>query len=376
MIKPRVALVTNVLSHYRVPCFARLAEILSGQMTFFLLAEKMEHRSYIIASEGHGLPIMGLRGWRWSNPLRDDLHLNDLRPVWGGDFDLIILGGWSEPAYLLLWFWAVLSQKKLIFWVESTAYERFRSWPKEKFKKFLLRSAAGCIVPGKRSREYCRKLGMSEERIFFTPNSVDRDYFRNQAEKLLPLKNTLREGANLKGFVILFVGRLVESIKGVSTLIKACGELERKGRKIALLLAGDGPDSGSYRELVRREGLRDVRFLGFLNYEVLCQYYAMAHVLVLPSYSEPWGLVLNEGMEFGLPLVVSEAVGAGPDLVNPGKNGFVIPAGNASALAQVLEKLVEDENLRSKMGEASRAIIEHFSPENWAEGVVRAIEAI
>jgi glycosyltransferase involved in cell wall biosynthesis len=270
----------------------------------------------------------------------------------------------------------VLTQKKLIFWVESTAYEAFRSWPKERFKKFLLRSAAGCIVPGKRSLEYCRKLGMSEDRIFFTPNSVDRDYFRNQAEKLFPSKNTLRESANLKGFVILFVGRLVESAKGVSTLIKACGELERKGRKIALLLAGDGPDGGPYRELVRSEGLTDVRFLGFLNYEVLCQYYAMAHVLVLPSYSEPWGLVLNEGMEFGLPLVVSEAVGAGPDLVDPGKNGFVIPTGNASALAQVLEKLVEDENLRSKMGEASQSIIQNFSPENWANGVIKAINTV
>ncbi len=180
----------------------------------------------------------------------------------------------------------------------------------------------------------------------------------------------------MQEFVVLFIGRLVESLKGLSTLIKACGELEEKGRKISLLVAGEGPEKTVYQELGMSEGLKDIRFLGTLDHETLCRYYAMADVFVLPSRSEPWGFVLNEGMEFGLPLVVSEAVGAGPDLVRHGENGFVFPVGDVSALAQHLEVLADNEELRHSMGQASRSIIEKFSPENWANGVMQAIEAV
>jgi glycosyltransferase involved in cell wall biosynthesis len=81
-------------------------------------------------------------------------------------------------------------------------------------------------------------------------------------------------------------------------------------------------------------------------------------------------------MEFGLPLVVTDAVGAGPDLVHPGKNGFIVPSGDEAALVNALATLIHDPGLRRKMGEASRKIVEHFSPKNWAAGVAQAIEAV
>jgi glycosyltransferase involved in cell wall biosynthesis len=81
-------------------------------------------------------------------------------------------------------------------------------------------------------------------------------------------------------------------------------------------------------------------------------------------------------MEFGLPLVVSEAVGAGPDLVHPGENGFVFPVGDSDKLAEILGVLVRDELLRKRMGEASKRIIQNFTPEAWAQGVVKAIESV
>ena len=90
--------------------------------------------------------------------------------------------------------------------------------------------------------------------------------------------------------------------------------------------------------------MKDVRFLGNLDHEELCRYYAATDALVLPSLSEPWGFVLNEAMEFGRPLVVSDAVGAGPDLVRG--NGFVHPAGDVEALAEALEQLATDPDQR------------------------------
>ena len=374
--KPRVALVTNVLAHYRVPCFQRLVDRMPGHVTFFLLAEKMDHRHYVMAKEDGGLPVVRLPGWRWSRPPHDDVHLNDIRPILRGRFDLVILGAWDEPTYLFLWMGGMLYRQKVMFWVESTEKDTPRSPVKETVKRILLSRAMGCIVPGKRAFAYCHRLGQPEDRIFTAPNATDRTFFRGQADRLFPVRDALRSGERAREFVILFAGRLVEHLKGLSTLIKACGHLEKNGRKVSLLVAGEGPERSSYEALGKTENLTDLRFLGVLNHETLCRHYAMADVFVLPSRCEPWGFVLNEAMEFGLPLIVSEAVGAGEDLVRHGENGFVFPVGDPSALAQTLEVLARDESLRQRMGQASRSMIETFSPENWANGVMKAIEAV
>jgi glycosyltransferase involved in cell wall biosynthesis len=350
--------------------------MMPGRIDFFLLTEQMDHRHYVLAHGQNGLPVLPLRGWRWPRPPHDDLHLNDVRPVLRGKYDTVILGGWDEPTYLLLWMWAVFQRRRVIFWVESTGKDNPRRGMKEKFKRVLLKRASGCIVPGQNASVYCQQLGVPGARIFTAPNSADRSYFRKAADRMLPLRSAMRLEAGLDGLVILFVGRLVEALKGVSALIRACGQLQRDKKKVSLLLAGDGPDRKSYEGLIREEKLLGVRFLGTLDREKLCRYYAIADVLVQPSHSEPWGFILNEGMEFGLPLVVSEAVGAGPDLVNPGLNGFVFPVGDVSSLAHILQNFLKNEELRLKMGEASRTIVERFSPENWAEGVIKAIKSV
>lgn len=382
---PRVALVTNVMAHYRVSCFERLAARLPGRITFFLLAEEMEHRRYVLAARGAGggigasesLPVSVLRERRrWRRPPFDDVHWNDVRPVTRGAFDVLILSGWSEPTFLLLWLHHLMRRTRVLFWCESTARDFPRRWAREAVKRVLLRAAAGCIVPGRRSGEYCRQLGVPEERLFVAPNATDRDFFRRRAERLAPRRGSLRRELNLEGLSLLFVGRLVESLKGVAVLLRAVAALESRGLAVTLSLAGDGPDRRRYEALAAELGCRDVRFLGILDHEALCLHYAAADVLVLPSRSEPWGFVLNEGMEFGLPLVVSDAVGAGPDLVRPGENGYRVPAGDVPELAAALNRMAGDRALRHGMGRASRALIEDYSPESWARGVLRAIRAM
>src|SRR5262249_44268292 len=183
---PRLAIVTNVLAHYRVPCFRRLAEALPGQVTFFLLSQRMDHRAYVMAAgeAQTGLPVVALRGIKWARPPYDDVHLSDVRPVLHGDFDAVVLGAWSEPTYLLLWLLRVLGKRKLRFWIESTEQDRVRGGWREALKRRLLGRAAGCIVPGERARAYCRQLGVPAERITIAPNATDRAYFRAQADRL------------------------------------------------------------------------------------------------------------------------------------------------------------------------------------------------
>ncbi len=373
---PSVALVTNVLAHYRVAGFRELAGLLPERIGFFVLARDMGHRRYVLAPEEASLPLTYLEGWRWRRRVADDLHWNRLGPVLRGGHDVVILGGWAEPTYLLLWLRCLAGRRKVLFWVESTAHEAGRTAAREAVKRLLLRHAAGCIVPGRRAREYCASLGMDRERIFEAPNAVDRAFFRERAEKLRPRREELRRELDLSRPTVLFAGRLVERYKGLTTLIDAVAGLEAKGAGVSVLLAGDGPDRERYRERAARLGCRDVRFLGVQDHQALTRLYAAADLLVLPSRSETWGFVLNEGMEFGLPVVVSEAVGAGPDLVRHGENGLIVPVADAAALEDALRTLVLDPAARASMGAASRRIIERFSPRTWAEGVARAVEAV
>jgi glycosyltransferase involved in cell wall biosynthesis len=371
-----IAFVSNILSKYREPCFSRLAERLNKRITFYFLTEKMSHRSMLLSQKHSEIQAQWLRGWKWHSPPKDDRHLNDILPIIRGNPDIMVLGAWDEPTYVLLWLWGVLLRKKIIFWIESTAADGRRQGLKETYKKLLLSQASGCIVPGMRSFDYCRILGMPESRIFVAPNAVDREFFQSQADHLLPRREEIRRELALSGVVILFVGRMVEEYKNISYLIRSFQRLKTSGKEVSLSMVGDGPDRAHYEEMVKRQNIFGVRFLGEMDHDQLCRVYAASDIMVLPSRIEPWGFVLNEAMEFGLPLVVTDRVGAGPDLVHPGENGFIVPSGDEAALVKALEKLINDPGLRTKMGQASRKIVEQFSPENWAAGVASAIEAV
>ena len=370
----RVALITNVLAHYRVECFRRLSNMAGLQVTYYLLAKDMPHRRYVFARSTEGLDVHSLPGWSWRMRPADDHHVNNVWPIIKGHYDVIVMGGWDEPTYLMTWLWGVIARKKVVFWIESTAYEGGRTRMKEILKKMLLRLAAGCVVPGRRSLEYCAALGVSKEHIVVAPNAADREYFSREAALLLPQRDALRKRLGLDGVTVLFVGRLVECHKSVSVLVLAAGRMERDGIGVDLVLVGDGPDRAVYKGMVKDQNLRRVHFLGELDLDDICRAYAAADILVLPSASEPWGFVLNEGMEFGLPIVASDAVGAGPDLVHDGENGFLFPRGDDTALEDRLRRLVRDGPLRRRMGEASRLKIRSFSSENWAIGMAEAIE--
>jgi glycosyltransferase involved in cell wall biosynthesis len=374
--KPRVAIVTNVLSHYRKAAFSELVERLGERVRFFVLTQTMTHRHYVLTSDDNGLPVTFLKGWMWRRPPYDDVHLSDIRPLHRTDPDVVILSGWSEPTFILVWLWAVLKRKPIVFWVESTERERPQSRITQWIKRLLLDRAAACIVPGERARANCLRLGMSDSRIFVAPNSADRVFFRAKADELAPHRERIREQMGLTGFTVLFVGRMVEDFKGVESLLRACAVLEKEGCSLSVILVGDGPDKRRYESVAAEEGLRRVRFLGTLDRESLCRIYSGADVFILPSRSEVWGFVLNEAMEFGLPLIVSDAVGANPDLVPSEENGTIVPVGDVGALAAALRRLMEDEALRRRMSEASRRIIEDFTPRLWAKGVLEAVDVV
>jgi glycosyltransferase involved in cell wall biosynthesis len=141
-----------------------------------------------------------------------------------------------------------------------------------------------------------------------------------------------------------------------------------------LVFVGDGLLRGELERYAADRGLTKVRFPGFKNQLELSAYYAMADVFVLPSgMGETWGLVVNEAMCFGLPVVVSDMVGCGADLVNHGENGFVFPLGDSERLAKYLSEVLRNEDARKVAGKRSKEIIQHYSQERDVEAVRAAL---
>ena len=182
--------------------------------------------------------------------------------------------------------------------------------------------------------------GIPKERIFIRPMSVSVKRIRKVFEES-PSKKELQEKFNLKDKkTVLFVGRL-ESVKSVDLLIDAFAEVKRKYHEAALLIVGDGFLMNELKNKVDLLKIQDVHFEGYQVFPKLIEYYKVADIFVLPSQFEPWGLVVNEAMICGLPVIVSSRVGCRMDLVEDNLNGFVFESRNETELEKALETMFE-----------------------------------
>jgi glycosyltransferase involved in cell wall biosynthesis len=217
---------------------------------------------------------------------------------------------------------------------------------------------------------YFDDIGVPKGRRFLAPYTVDNAYFRAQRIDRARARREL--GLDEDAFVPLYCGKVVDW-KDPLVPVDACARLP-KDRPVCLMIAGDGPMGSEVESRARSMGVA-LKPLGFVNQGQLGAVYSAADVLVLPSRSEPWGLVVNEAMNFSLPVVVSSRVGSRLDLVRDGMNGAVFPVGSVDALAQHLARL-QDRDLAARWGRVSASVIDAWGLERTVDGVVRAVEAV
>lgn len=231
----------------------------------------------------------------------------------------------------------------------------------------LLRQFDGYLYVGQRNREYLEHYGAPADRLFFSPHCVDNDAFRAASEAA----RTASPGGSRRR--VLFVGRLVED-KRPMDLMDAAARLAARGRPVSLTVAGAGALQQRLAAAAQAGGV-DARFLGFVNQSRLPAVYAAADVIVLPSVArETWGLVVNEAMACGVPAVVSDAVGCGPDLVEAGVTGAIAPLGDVPALADAIDRVLgfDGDATRRRLAE----LMQIYSPARAAEGIVEAAGAL
>ena len=213
------------------------------------------------------------------------------------------------------------------------------------------------------------------------PYFVDNERFAAQAAARMPQRESIRAGWGIapEEICFLFAGKLVPK-KRVLDFLAACGTARRSDARIRALVVGTGEMDSVARECATRCESGAV-FVGFLNQSEISLAYVAADCLVLPSdYGETWGLVVNEAMIHGLPAIVSDRVGCGPDLVVDGQTGRIFPLGDLEALARALLAMSADGAGRVEMGRRARAHVASYSGgarggRHPAGGGVRAREA-
>ena len=289
-------------------------------------------------------------------------------------FDCVMIPGYSRPFE-----WQVLLTAKRLGVKVIMRGEFAPSSGKNPFKRvirrvllsFLYRQVDAFAVIGTQARRHLVEHGVRPERMASSPYAVDPGLFskRNDAGKTVALRKEM--GFNSRDKVVLFSGKLIPR-KRPETLIEAIGKLSAHPEIKALLL-GDGKSRQSLKALADRVAPNRVRFAGFVNQTKLKDYFALADVFVLPSEYETWGLVVNEAMHCGLPVMASNMVGCIEDLVAPRINGYVFPVGDSTTLASNLKDIFQPPQKIKKYSRASRKRIARFTPPLAAKGIRESI---
>lgn len=234
---------------------------------------------------------------------------------------------------------------------------------------FALRLFSAALYVGERSRAYWRHYHYPAERMFFSPHCVDTGWFAARATPEARRRLRHQLGLGDATTAVLFAGKLVAGKRPLD-LVAAAARLHVEGRSIALMIAGAGALAEAIESAARAAGVR-CHMLGFCNQSQMPAVYAACDVLVLPSEGETWGLVVNEALACGKPVVVSDRCGCVPDLVADGTTGRSYPMGDIGALAKAIDGVLIDPPSLRTIDATSQA----YSVEKAGDGIVAALDA-
>jgi 1,2-diacylglycerol 3-alpha-glucosyltransferase len=305
--------------------------------------------------------------------------------------EVVAIPGWGDVCSRLALAWCQKHRIPAVVMIESIKehYKGSRAWWKEAIKRQFVRLCSAAFVGGRDHARYAVALGVPPRLISDGYDVVDNEHFAQRASAVRGLAPEAKAKYSLPQYFFLASARLVEE-KNLSRLVEAYARyctITPRGENGKpqmqtwdLVILGDGPlrpALESQRSELNLDG--HVHLPGFKQYEELPNYYALARAFILPSIYEPWGLVVNEAMASGLPVLVSNHCGCAAELVRENYNGFTFDPRDVGALAQLMLRTSAPDFPLAEFGLASRAIVGSWGPERFAQGlnaaVIRAIAA-
>ncbi len=294
--------------------------------------------------------------------------LDELRP------DGVVINSYAFPDARAALAWCLRRGRMAIVATDSKADDAPRTAWRERIKGVIVNQFDAAFLAGAPQKAYFLQLGFPEERIVTGSNAVDNAYFARAAAEARRRPEAWRAlpGLEQGGPFFLTVNRLLP-LKNLPALLRAYGRYRQTAADPwPLVCVGDGPQRPELEALLAREGIGGVTLAGFRQIDDLPAYYGLAGALVHPTHKDTWGLVVNEAMAAGLPVLVSARAGCAPDLVRPGENGYVFDPDAVEALAGLLGAVAEDPAHAARMGARSQEIIAAWSPETYAAGLEAA----
>ena len=377
-MKKRVAILVAAPTPYRDPLFERLARSADYDIQALYCCD-------------HQLD----QGWRISAPLYPARFLRNLAPaVWHGwqligsinpgvrrelrayRPDAVIVYGYASATTLLAILWASKHRIPVLMRSDSNLLDEEGKPPlvlavKRLFMRWLTSCVSGFLSVGTLNSRYWLRYGAKPEKIFLARYAVDNEYFCSQAARYRACREQIRDENDWRQrYLLLFVGRLAGE-KGVDMLIEGVRRISKVRADIGLLIVGEGPERKSLEK--RAQNLPQVFFLGFQDWNQLPRYYAAVDLFVLPSVREPWGLVVNEAMASGLPVLTTRKVGAAQDLIIEGQSGYSVPENDAEAMALAIDRACQSEERLRAMGGVAQQLIASWNYEATLSGFYQAL---
>ena len=385
----RVAMVTTHPIQYQVPWLRMLAKTAGIELHvyFAMIPDAAEQGREFGVAFDWDIPL--LEGYEWTllenrakRPSLTEFRGCDTpqlyREIREGSYDAVIVNGWVAKTCLQALLASRLAGIPCIVRGEVNGLRPRASWKRWLHARLLARYGA-CLAIGTNNRRYLLDGGVPAARIFATPYCVENERFSTAADaaRVQPGREALqaRFGLDPERTTFVFSGKFVEK-KRPGDIIEAVRRMDPQQRdRVQLLLVGSGPLEEQMR--TSAAGL-PVHFAGFLNQSEIPAAYAVSDCMVLPSdHGETWGLVINEAMACGLPVIISDQVGSAVDLVHAGRTGEVFPCGDVAALSALLARHGQDRTGLVAMGAAAKTLVcADYNFEHVRQGVLAALMAV
>ncbi len=371
----KVVIIHNIIAPYKVALFNELSKLIPNMEVIFI-AEKEKRRDWNIDYTNINFAYTLLFQGSIDSINSFSIAKNTWRILEKISPKTSIICDYSNIFGWISLLWAKINNNKLIFWLDSTYGDRKHFFPKEQIKHFFLKHFDAFLAPGEKTKQYLKYMKVDNSKIITTGYSVNNDFFIEQFQLLKNQKKTLLNKLTIKRkHNFIFIGRFAPE-KNILNLLNSFLEVSKDNNEWGLLLLGDGPLKEDIISFIIKNKLKDKILLpGFIQQNEIVKYLITSDVLILPSYSEPWGLVVNEAMLCSMPVIVSNRCGCESELVKEGVNGFSFDPNDKPKLTNFMQGFMNGKYNIKSMGEASFAIVNEHSPSIIAKKIVIGIEA-
>lgn len=379
--KIRVGIVAPGLAPYRVPLLNRLNQLPNVQVTA-LLCQLQDRQAGNSNLQAWNFAAHAFRTFTYTykTKLGDRVGVVTSPGLFTHlartPYDLVIALGWTMPNTVIAWGQRKLARRPIVVWDESIPH------PAHPLKQQLspvlekyISSFDGYLATSSWCIDYLVSMGAPRDRVILFPQVTDNDFFARNAALWRTRRDEVKQALGIStSQVILFVGQFIPR-KGIRPLFDAFERVASQNAQVSLVLVGSGSLEPEMQERRAHSSARDRIFIqSHVSQHDLPQYYGLADLFCLPSFYDTFGVVVNEAMASGLPVVTTGRVGAAADLVRDGVTGRVVSPGDPVALAEALTQLLNDNALRERMGSCARERMNTWSVDTAADALLQCIE--